>query len=132
MQNPTVEIPSVITALTSSPSSHLPLTFQKYFLPDAGFRHPFCRVDRAEGSREKVAGVYEWYRIMSPWNGAKILSVGKCVVSWFFWRAEECVLIMCILVYDEDKDMLYVEIEQYFHVMLSPFKPAPSRCAFSP
>jgi len=77
MQNPTLEIPSIITALTSAPSSHLPLTFQKYFLSDAGFRHPLCRVDRGEGSREKVAGVYEWYRVMSPWNGTNILSVGK-------------------------------------------------------
>jgi hypothetical protein len=77
MQNPTLEIPSIITALTSAPSSHLPLTFQKYFLSDAGFRHPLCRVDRGEGSREKVAGVYEWYRVISPLNGANILSVGK-------------------------------------------------------
>ncbi|KIM87859.1 hypothetical protein PILCRDRAFT_771706 [Piloderma croceum F 1598] len=114
MQNPTLEIPSIITALTSAPSSHLPLTFQKYFLPDAGFRHPLCRVDRGEGSREKVAGVYEWYRVMSPWNGTNILSVGN---ELMIWR----------VVYDEEKDILYVEVEQHFHVIFSPFKPAPSK-----
>jgi len=31
------------------------------------------------------------------------------------------------VVYDEEKDILYVEVEQHFHVMFSPFKPAPSK-----
>jgi hypothetical protein len=36
------------------------------------------------------------------------------------------------VVYDKEKDILYVEVEQHFHVMFSPFKPAPSKYAIPP
>jgi hypothetical protein len=41
-------------------------------------------------------------------------------------------LMIWPVVYDEEKDILYVEVEQHFHVMFSPFKPAPSKYALSP
>ncbi|KAH7914893.1 hypothetical protein BJ138DRAFT_1142854 [Hygrophoropsis aurantiaca] len=102
MQNPRLEISSIIHTLTSTSSAQtLNQTIMRYFTPDAWFLHPLCQAT----SRDKIIGVYEWYRIMSPQTRGEVLSV----------------------VYDPDIDVLVVEVIQYFHIRFNPFKAAPAR-----
>lgn len=78
MQDPRNEITSVIILLTTAVSPDIQrATLNKYFTPDAGFRHPLCRVDPSYGSRESLLGVYQWYRVMSPKIEASVEHVGE-------------------------------------------------------
>ena len=89
MQNPVVQIPTILTTLTTSPSpAVLQQTFQTYFLPTTGFRHPLCKIDPGPGSRERVAGLYRWYQMVSEGVGFKTLSIGGCP-CWFLGFARD-------------------------------------------
>src|ERR1700691_4335636 len=100
MQNPTDEIESIITTLTSTqpPTPHL----QKTLHPQRHFVPPLLQGPSAQESREKIWGVYRWYTVMSPRILVRILSarnppyIATCVFS--FWRGE-------MVVYDEESDV---------------------------
>ncbi|KIY73359.1 hypothetical protein CYLTODRAFT_439917 [Cylindrobasidium torrendii FP15055 ss-10] len=106
MQNPAAEISDVFHKLTMASTQEIQLnTIKTYFTPDAGFKHPLCKVQQGENSRENLLGIYQWYRIMSP----KIIGEVKSVI------------------YDASLDVIILEVVQTFHIFLSPFKPAKSR-----
>ncbi|KAH7925800.1 hypothetical protein BV22DRAFT_1064338, partial [Leucogyrophana mollusca] len=102
MQNPKLEIPAIISTLTSTTSAAaLDATLTRYFTPDARFLHPLC----AATTRSQIHGVYRWYRVMSPTTKSDVLTV----------------------VYDPDLDVLFVEVVQRFHIRFNPFKMTPAR-----
>uniref|UniRef100_D8Q780 SigF-like NTF2-like domain-containing protein n=2 Tax=Schizophyllum commune (strain H4-8 / FGSC 9210) TaxID=578458 RepID=D8Q780_SCHCM len=106
MENPAEDIHGVFNALTMAANADVQrAAVNKYFLPNAGFRHPLCRVEPGFLSRDNILGVYQWYRIMSPILEAEIIDV----------------------VFHPDKNVMYLEGSQKFHIRLSPFAPAPAR-----
>jgi hypothetical protein len=70
------EIASVIDTLTKGSPQQQEDALNTYFLPNASFIHPFCRVPSfSQGSiplakdldsRWLILGIYRWYRILSP------------------------------------------------------------------
>ncbi|KAF7328856.1 hypothetical protein MVEN_02515200 [Mycena venus] len=106
MQSPASEVGAVVSLLTAAAAPEIQkAAFLKYVTPDAGFRHPICHVIPGPGSRERLLGVYQWYRIMSPHIDITVKSV----------------------VHDQTNNTLLLDVVQHFHIRLSPFKPAPSR-----
>ncbi|RYP36446.1 hypothetical protein DL767_003409 [Monosporascus sp. MG133] len=117
MDHPVREIPGIITALTQGNSEEQAKTLEDYFLPDAYFVHPLCRVpsfgDRAIpfpfslltsrtrtlNSRWLVLMIYNWYRILSP----KILFTIDSVV------------------FDQRASLLYLTMRQTFTLWFVPF-----------
>ncbi|KAJ7301838.1 hypothetical protein B0H14DRAFT_2668025 [Mycena olivaceomarginata] len=106
MQNPVSEIGAVVSLLTAAAAPEIQKSaFLKYITPDAGFRHPICNVTPGPGSRERVLGIFQWYRIMSPHIDITVNSA----------------------VHNPSNNTLLLDVVQEFHIRLSPFKPAPSR-----
>ncbi|CAK7273923.1 hypothetical protein SEPCBS119000_005907 [Sporothrix epigloea] len=80
MENPAQEIKEVIAALCTKPSSEQHAAISRYYLPDAEFVHPLCRVpsfgqkDTIGGtdslttvnSRRIIAAIFRWYKLLSP------------------------------------------------------------------
>ncbi|KAL0948346.1 hypothetical protein HGRIS_010932 [Hohenbuehelia grisea] len=105
MQNPAQEISSVVKDLTTASTADFQQSvLQRYFTHDAAFRHPLCSVEAAHGSRDKLLGIYQWYRVMSPRLQLEVKSVSENL----------------------DENTLLLDVVQTFHIFLSPFKPAPS------
>jgi len=105
MDDPIVDIPSVVYQLTATNSPDIQkAAIERYFTPDAGFNHFLCRVARAPRSREVILGIYQWYRELSP--------TLKSQVDWH--------------VYDRERNQVYVNITQTFHLWFSPFKGVPA------
>ncbi|KAL7943341.1 hypothetical protein V8C42DRAFT_328803 [Trichoderma barbatum] len=109
MENPVQEIASVIQTLTKGSPQQQQDTLNTYFLSNASFIHPFCRVPSfAKGSiplardldsRWLILGIYRWYRTLSP----KIsLTVDSSV-------------------FDQRNSTLYVSIRQTFSIWFVPF-----------
>ncbi|RYO86019.1 hypothetical protein DL764_009064 [Monosporascus ibericus] len=115
MDHPVREIPGIITALTQGNSEEQAKTLEDYYLPDAYFVHPLCRVPsfrdlaipfpfslltpRTLNSRWLVLMIYNWYRILSP----KILFTIDSVV------------------FDQRASLLYVAMRQTFTLWFVPF-----------
>ncbi|KAL6824114.1 hypothetical protein V8C40DRAFT_247344 [Trichoderma camerunense] len=109
MENPVQEIAAVINTLTKGSPQQQQDTLNTYFLSNAAFIHPFCRVPsiskgsiplaRDLDSRWLILGIYRWYRTMSP----KIeLTVDSSV-------------------FDQRNNTLYVSIRQTFSIWFVPF-----------
>jgi len=106
MNDPSTEIAGVIRLIcTARNHEDQQQAIVRYFAPDAGFQHPLCTVKRGRNSRGAIVGIYRWYRNMSPTLDLHVESTK----------------------YDEQLNIVYVNIVQTFHVWLSPLKPAPSR-----
>ncbi|KAJ7764879.1 hypothetical protein B0H16DRAFT_1526062 [Mycena metata] len=106
MQHPSSEVGAVVSLLTAAAAPDIQkAAFLKYLTPDAGFRHPLCHVTPGPGSRDRVLGIYQWYRIMSPHIDITVKSV----------------------VHDSANNVLLLDVVQKFHLRFSPFSPAPSR-----
>ncbi|KAJ7605242.1 hypothetical protein DFH06DRAFT_1287282 [Mycena polygramma] len=106
MQNPASEVGAVVSLLTAAAAPDIQkVAFLKYLTPDAGFRHPLCNVAPGPGSRERVLGIYQWYRIMSPRIDITVKNV----------------------VHDTASNILLLDVVQQFRLRFSPFAPAPSR-----
>ncbi|KAJ7074811.1 hypothetical protein C8F01DRAFT_35339 [Mycena amicta] len=106
MQNPASEIGAVVTLLTAAAAPDIQkAAFLRYVTPDAGFRHPICSVVPGPGSREKLLGIYQWYRILSPHIEITVNNV----------------------VHDPANHLLLLDVVQSFSLRLSPFKPVPAR-----
>lgn len=48
----------------------------RYFMDYASFNHPICCVPSYPNSRQEILGVFQWYRIISPYLTIKVNSVG--------------------------------------------------------
>lgn len=69
------------------------------------FRHPLCAVPGGPSARDTLLAILQWYRIMSP-----LLSVRVTDVT-----------------YDKEKNSMFLDVTQTFHIRWSPFNPAPAR-----
>lgn len=97
------EIPDVIHGLvTSSSVTTQRTTLEYYFLPDARFDHPLCRVDSFAYplfSRSFIMGTYRWYKLLSPVIELDVESIA----------------------FDEPHGRLYVSATQIFTYWFFPF-----------
>ncbi|RPD54539.1 hypothetical protein L226DRAFT_575166 [Lentinus tigrinus ALCF2SS1-7] len=99
MEDPVKEIPIVLKLVTATPRSRRPLS------SNIGFRHPFCAVLSAPDSRDAMLSVLQWYRILSPVIRGDVNGV----------------------TYDKEKNSIFLDVTQTFHIRWSPLKPAPAR-----
>ncbi len=77
----------------------------RYYAPDMRFRHPLCVVPSAPNSRDAMLSILQWYRILSPMIKGDVSSV----------------------TYDAEKQIIFLDVTQIFHIRWSPFNPAPAR-----
>ncbi|KPM38313.1 hypothetical protein AK830_g8214 [Neonectria ditissima] len=113
METPAKEITGVIKLLTQGSPREQEATVSRYFLENASFSHPYCRVPsfskgsipfaRHLSSRWAVLAIYQWYRTLSPHIDITIDSV----------------------TFNQDENILYVSIRQTFAVWFIPFYKAP-------
>ncbi|KAI0597781.1 hypothetical protein F4775DRAFT_218414 [Biscogniauxia sp. FL1348] len=110
MDRPEARISGVITALTQGTEEDQLKALNDYFLPNAYFIHPFCRVPSFDNtrlpftshtinSRWLVQLIYQWYRILSPEAKLSIDSTS----------------------FDKNNNLLYVTIRQVFTLWFVPF-----------
>ncbi|KAG6375377.1 hypothetical protein JVT61DRAFT_2932 [Boletus reticuloceps] len=99
MQDPKKDITNIIhTLCTTRDAKELETTVEKYFVADAKFSHPMCKAN----SRNEILGLFQWYRLASPETQINIRSV----------------------MYDNDLNVLVVEVEEKLNVW---FNPLPSK-----
>jgi len=94
MENPEEQIVEVIHSLTQGSRDEQDRALNDYFLPNAYFVHPYCRVPSFEPwtirvpltniswtvtSRWLIQLVYQWYKVLSPVILLEVDSVGKCL-----------------------------------------------------
>ncbi|KAI1115356.1 hypothetical protein F5Y14DRAFT_134571 [Nemania sp. NC0429] len=114
MENPEAEISGVIRSLTTGTRNEQEDALNEFFLPDAYFVHPFCRVPSfgstqirvpftninwMVNSRLLISFVYQWYKIMSPKITLQVDSTS----------------------FDKQTNSLYATIRQTFTVWILPF-----------
>lgn len=110
MEDPVKDIDAVLSALCQGSPDEQQAAVKAYFLPDAAFAHPFCRVPRVASlalplwehvlcSRDAIGAIYRWYRFLSPRIEFQIES-----------RA-----------YDKRNHVLYLAIRQRFAIWFIPF-----------
>ncbi|CCX30415.1 hypothetical protein FPQ18DRAFT_2297 [Pyronema domesticum] len=100
MEDPAFEIADIIHALTTSPPHIQRETLETYFLPNARFDHPLCRVT----SRPLILAIYRWYKILSPIIEISVESVA----------------------FDEPRRRLYVTSNQIFTLWVFPWIRVPA------
>lgn len=77
MDDPIQDIGPIVHTLCQGPPNEQQAALEKYFLDNAAFYHPFCRVDSFPGSRRRLLAIFRWYKVMSPKIELEIQSVGK-------------------------------------------------------
>ncbi|KAF5532518.1 flavin-binding monooxygenase [Fusarium mexicanum] len=113
MEHPVKEISGVIKSLTQGSPDVQESTLREYFLPNASFSHPYCRVPSISKGQIPLAGglesiqlilaIYRWYRTLSPHIDLKVDSAG----------------------FDQKSGLLYVSIRQTFALWFIPLYKAP-------
>ncbi|KAI2782011.1 hypothetical protein F4815DRAFT_443924 [Daldinia loculata] len=110
MDYPEQQIQHIIRGLTQYSRDDQWSILEDYFLPDAYFVHPFCRVpsfgdykipftNLTTNSRQFVFFIYQWYRILSPDIQLSIDSTS----------------------FDKNKNLLYVTLRQTFTLWFVPY-----------
>ncbi|KAF5233891.1 hypothetical protein FANTH_12398 [Fusarium anthophilum] len=113
MEHPVKEIGGVIKSLTQGSPDVQESTLREYFLPNASFSHPYCRVPSISKGQIPLAGglesiqlilaIYRWYRTLSPHIDLKVDSAA----------------------FDQKSGLLYVSIRQTFALWFIPLYKAP-------
>ncbi|EGU82438.1 hypothetical protein FOPG_04188 [Fusarium oxysporum f. sp. conglutinans race 2 54008] len=113
MEHPVREIGGVIKSLTQGSPDVQESTLREYFLPNASFSHPYCRVPSISKGQIPLAGglesiqlilaIYRWYRTLSPHIDLKVDSAA----------------------FDQKSGLLYVSIRQTFALWFIPLYKAP-------
>lgn len=85
------EIAGIVTALTTGSPEEQTAALNTYYLPDASFTHPFCRVPSFAtralpivgdvDSRLLILAIYKWYKTLSPKIEITVDSAG--MISYF-------------------------------------------------
>ncbi|TFK20170.1 hypothetical protein FA15DRAFT_647365 [Coprinopsis marcescibilis] len=106
MESPDVDIMSIVLNLTTTASAETQkATVEKYMTQDVEFRHPVCLIPRGRNSRDTVLKVFQWYRILSPTVDLKVNSV----------------------VFDQEREQIYLDLVQWFKLFFLPVDPVPAR-----
>lgn len=90
----------------------------------ASFNHPVCCVPSHPNSREEILGIFQWYRILSPYLTIKVNSVG--MYSRVLFLINNGVISDQSIVAAEQNTTLYLDITQTFHLWFSIFSPKPA------
>ncbi|TFK70991.1 hypothetical protein BDN72DRAFT_765690 [Pluteus cervinus] len=105
MENPSKEIADVVHQICTSLSPDVQKeTIERCFTHDAAFDHPLVSVPGGPGSRERLLGVYQWYRVLSPNT--------KVEVKHTTW--------------DEANKLLWLDVCQTFSPRISPLPGFPA------
>ena len=124
------EIAEVIHGLTQSPPAVQQQLLRTFFTPDAAFRHPLCRVDGFDGSRDVIAHVYRMYKLLSPRIEIEVKSVGEHLlrsgtvsvsVSGSLLPRWRLAYLSCPQAFDQQALLLYVTAAQTFRIWFLPF-----------
>jgi len=109
MDDPVKQIEGVIRSLTQGSPNEQAAALNRYFIPNAEFQHPFCRVPPFANvslplvgevnSRQLVLAIFRWYRIISPRIDLKVNSVQ----------------------FDEAAQKMYIDINQRMALWFIPF-----------
>ncbi|KAI1769512.1 hypothetical protein GGR53DRAFT_461234 [Hypoxylon sp. FL1150] len=110
MERPESQIRGIIRSLTEGSREEQERVLEHYFLPDAYFTHPFCRVpsfgdyvipftNRTVNSLRFIYLIYQWYHVLSPDIKLDIDSVA----------------------FDKQQNQLYVSLRQTFTLWFVPF-----------
>ncbi|EKM76296.1 hypothetical protein AGABI1DRAFT_131388 [Agaricus bisporus var. burnettii JB137-S8] len=106
MEDPAKEIRGVVLQITTASSpDQQKKAIEAYMTPDVGFRHPICAVESAPESRKTVLGIYQWYRILSPYTVLRVDNV----------------------VWDKENNTVLLDIVQWFKLFFLPIQAAPAR-----
>ncbi|KAJ5052209.1 uncharacterized protein L3040_001968 [Drepanopeziza brunnea f. sp. 'multigermtubi'] len=115
MEHPKRQISHVIHLLTEGSPADQKKALHAYFLPDASFTHPLCRVPSFShlnvpllgevNSRWVIWMIYRWYKILSP----RIVAHVEC---------DE---------FNQESSTLFVDIHQIFSLFFVPFYKADVR-----
>ncbi|KAF5653842.1 monooxygenase [Fusarium heterosporum] len=115
MENPVQEIAGVIKSLTQGTPDVQESALREYFLPNASFSHPYCRVPSISKGQfplagglesiQLILGIYRWYRTLSPHIDIKVDSAA----------------------FDQQSGLLYVSLRQTFALWFIPLYKAPVR-----
>ncbi|RKF55005.1 hypothetical protein GcM3_205023 [Golovinomyces cichoracearum] len=116
MEHPEQQISHVIHLLTEGSPAQQQEALERYFLPDASFIHPICRVPHFShvfvpfignvNSRWIIGCIYRWYKIMLP---RVVLTVEATCSSPTF------------IGYNQKTSTLYCELNQAFIRITLPF-----------
>lgn len=133
------EVPSLIKSLCQGSAQEQHDAIETYFVPDAAFQHPLCRVpgrswklgaaaSRGElNSRLLIMAIYRWYRLLSPKIDFTIHSI--CIDS----RAQSpgvgrsggfddgTAADSTLKAFNEDARVVYVDMSQIFVIWFIPF-----------
>ncbi|KAH6902589.1 hypothetical protein BKA70DRAFT_1567719 [Coprinopsis sp. MPI-PUGE-AT-0042] len=106
MEEPRIDIRRVILELTTTSLPEVQAqAVERYMTRDVSFLHPVCWVRSGPNSRDTLLKVYQWYRILSPKVEVNINNI----------------------VYDSQRETLYLDLTQSFKLFFIPFSPAPAR-----
>lgn len=133
MDYPEQQIQHIIRGLTQYSRDDQWSILEDYFLPDAYFVHPFCRVpsfgdykipftNLTTNSRQFVFFIYQWYRILSPDIQLSIDSTSE--FAPIQQQMMKLVLNNWLLIYqgfDKNKNLLYVTLRQTFTLWFVPY-----------
>ncbi|CAJ2513643.1 Uu.00g017620.m01.CDS01 [Anthostomella pinea] len=110
MDDPEAQFTGIVKALTEGPNKDQTDTLNDYFLRDAFFTHPFCRVPSFKNyrvpftswiidSRWVVLMIYRWYHVLSPEIKLEVDSIS----------------------FDKPNNLLYATMRQVFTIWFVPF-----------
>jgi hypothetical protein len=119
------QIPHIIHLLTEGSPADQRDALHAYFLPDAAFIHPLCRVPTFSNislpligginSRWVIWMIYRWYKILSP----RILLEVEC--DGRFSSTSTYNFANLLREYNQKSQILFVEINQIFSLFFIPF-----------
>ncbi|KAI0159731.1 hypothetical protein GGR57DRAFT_435818 [Xylariaceae sp. FL1272] len=114
MDTPEVEITRVIKDLTEGTKEEQEHALMTYFLPDAYFVHPFCRVQSMKSRTIKLPFVHQ------PWtiNSRYFLWL---VYQWYHILSPKIKLEVDSTAFDKRNNLLYANIRQTFTLWIVPF-----------
>ncbi|TVY82213.1 hypothetical protein LSUE1_G007321 [Lachnellula suecica] len=124
MDHPKKQASNVIHLLTEGSPADQKETLETYFLPDASFIHPLCRVPSFSkfylpligeiNSRWAIWMIYRWYKILSP----RIVLNVECDGQSSTPTARP---LLMIAEFNQKSSILFVEIHQIFSLFFVPF-----------
>jgi len=122
MEHPQEDISTIVKLMAVAEIPEVQrATIEKYFAPDAGLNHPLCQVKRGPNSRNKILGLYQWYRNLASHPEMEVEDVGRDGV--------ECLKhgIDSVPVFNESSQKLCLNLSEKFHLFASPFPTAPAK-----
>lgn len=114
MENPEQEISGVIHSLTEGTREEQAKALDDYFLPNAYFVHPYCRVPPFQSTEVRIPLTDIKWTVNSRW----LLSI---IYQWYKILSPKILLEVDSTSFDSRTNSLYATIRQTFTIWLVPF-----------